>query len=364
MDYINRLKDHLRVMADLISVSGMEQEMVRYIAGTAKSAGASVTVNTIGNVTAALEGNSPGPTVFLGAHTDEIGLVVRGISENGFIGFERLGGVADSLLPARDVLVSLKRIPGVIGYKPGHLQSPEDARKVAPITDFFVDVGASSRAEVTALGIRIGDPIVFKSSVTEFPPSSRVAMRGLDDKLGCAVLLVLLEELKDREFPGILHCVFTVQEEVGMKGASVAMHGLEPDYAIAIDTIPVADTPGSVPSEILPLVLGAGPAIVTQNRAGGDYFFQTHPAVESLLCGTAERISVPLQRASMLGFQYATDASALGYANGGIAAGILALPRRYSHSPVEFADLADAGGAVKILKTVIRETGTFNKSFI
>jgi putative aminopeptidase len=337
------LFERLRSLAPLGGVSGAEMPVIRALRGAVTPLCDEVTVDAVGNLYAIRRGARPGPTVLIAAHSDEIGLVVKGIDPRGFLRFDKVGGVQDALLPARLVRVAGRL--GVIGVRSGHYQTAEQRSRITPPSDLYVDVGAASAAEVADFGIRIGTPIAFVQDVVRLN-GSLVAGQAIDDRLGCALLWGLLEGPPPPA--GTLVVAFTSQEEIGLRGAAIATRRIEPDLAIAVDTMPSGDTPDMDPLRDLPVALGRGPAL--QVRAGrGSYVL--HPGVERTLTTLAERHGIPLQRTTFLAGN--NDADALAWAGKGTAAGSICLPRRYSHGPLEVADLRDALHALALLRALV-----------
>lgn len=336
-------KKHLLPLLTLSGVSGREAPVVRYMVQALRPLVDDIRVDPMGNVFAAKRGR-PGPKIMIAAHSDEIGLIVKSVEKNGFIRFEKLGGVGDNLLPGR--MVSLAGHPGIVGAKAGHLSSEKERSEVKKHTELYIDVGAKSREEVIAMGIKTGTPASFVSPPT-FMTEDLLVSKALDDRLGCAIMIALLESLNGREFNGELHCVVTVQEEIGLRGATVAAFEVNPDMAIALDTVPSGDTPEINFSKELPVAIGQGPVLQVTSGGTGGRGLIADTTVFSLLEKAAEDAGVPYQPATFTGGN--TDATAMHLSRSGIPSGALTIPRRYSHSPVELVDLRDADAALEIL---------------
>lgn len=282
----------------------------------------------------------------IAAHTDEIGLMVKSIEANGFLRFVKIGGVLDNLLAAR--LVRVKGQLGLIGMKAGHYQTPEERRQIKSSDDMYIDIGARSAAEVAARGITIGDPISFVSPLAEIsqdPPL--VAGKAVDNRLGCAILSLLIEEQAPPA--GTLVAAFTSQEEVGLKGAGAAAFRFRPSLALALDTMPAGDTPDMNEHTQLSTKLGAGPCLQVLAGSGGKGFL-VPPAVHTYLTETARNADIPYQRVTFTGGN--NDATSMGWAGEGVPAASICLPRRYSHSPLELADLRDAEASLALLREI------------
>ncbi len=341
-----RLKGLLRELTAQNAVSGSEQSVASYMKRELEKVSDSVSVDHMGNVFAIKKAAQDGPVVMIAAHSDEIGAIVKSVDTNGYIWFEKIGGAIDALLVGRKVWVGQHL--GVIGVKAGHLQSPKERSEVKKHTEMYVDVGATSREQVLAMGISTGTPIAYNSPLESFTNSDRMCGKAIDDRLGCAVLLELMRDASPPK--GTLVAAVTVQEEVGLRGAKVAAFRVRPDFAIALDTMPCGDTPDVDFYRELPVGIGLGPAF--QFTSGTATGFLISPAMKRFLTDTAKRAGVGYQVTTFPGGN--TDATAIHLVREGIPTGVIALPRRYSHSPVEVADINDAVGALEILKTVVK----------
>jgi len=348
---VDAIRELLRELTAVDAVSGDERPVVRYLVERLKGKVDELVGDTAGNLYAVVAGDGPGPTVLVAAHMDEIGMMVKSVEKSGFIRFEKVGGVIDSLLPAR--VVRVRGITGVVGVKAGHYQTEQERSQGKKHTEMYIDIGCSSDTAVAALGIRVGDPICFVSPLVEMGGDPNlVAGKAVDNRLGVAVLLnLLLRGTKPKA--GRLVAAFTVQEEVGLKGAGVAAARWRPDLAIALDTMPSGDTPEMSYYKDLNIAVGRGPAIQVMGGAGGRGNL-LHPVVREFMVATAERAGVPIQLCTFTGGN--NDSASMAWAAEGIAAGSITLPRRYSHSPVEMADLRDAAAAESLLAAILGQT--------
>ncbi len=339
--------ERLQTLAAIDAIAGQEQPLVAYLRDALEPICEEVSVDAVGNLYAIRRGPIDGPSVMIAAHTDEIGLVVKAIEPNGFLRFEKVGGVLDNLLPAR--LVRVAGHLGVIGMKAGHYQTAAERTTVRPHTAMYIDVGACSAASVAAMGIAIGDPIAFVSEVVSFGHEApRVAGKAIDNRLGCAVLWQLLEA--GAPPAGTLIAAFTSQEEVGLKGAAVAGRRYQPDLALALDTMPSGDTPDMDLTQDLNVAIGSGPALQVLAGSGGRGFL-VNQSVKRYLQRLAAEAGVPLQLTAFSGGN--NDAATIAWSGLGVPAASLCLPRRYSHSPLEVADLRDAEATLALLRGVV-----------
>lgn len=281
--------------------------------------------DALGNLIAR-KGNGP-LRVVLAAHMDEVGLLISGFTDQGLLRFKKSGGVPDAVLPGRAFWVGEGRVPGVIGVPALHIA--EDRDKIVPAADLYMDIGARSRAEAESL-VDYGDPAVW-ATACELLGQATVKAKALDDRAGCALLVELL---RGPAYPGLTVCgVFTVQEEVGARGARVAAYGLDPRLAVALEVTTAADVPGADPHQRV-TEQGRGPAISWMD---GNTIVPE--GLRRHLEEVAGRHGIPCQprRSTTAG----TDAGAIHLARGGIPAASVSMPGRYIHSNAALLQVAD-----------------------
>ncbi|TLS38533.1 M42 family metallopeptidase [Pseudalkalibacillus caeni] len=339
----------IKELTQLAGPSGYEQPVTSYIKKRADSVADEITVDAIGNVVASLKGNRPGPKLLLTAHMDEVGFIVKKVESNGLLRFEKLGGHDDRILLAQKVTVRSKsgeRL-GVIGTISAHYKKFDTADKIRDYRQLYIDVGAGSPEEVADLGIEIGDPVTWATTVEHLgsEQTGKIVGKGFDDRAGCAVLLRLLEELQSKNFAGEIIALFAVQEEVGLRGAKVALANLEFDIAVALDTTAVSDTPEDVMDNSLKIGGGAGIKIL-------DASLIAHPAIKDKLVELAKKEDIAYQFEIFTGI--GTDAGAVTLANKGAPTGVLSIPSRNAHSPVEVIDLNDLEAVKKLLVSFVK----------
>ncbi len=344
----NRIISYLRELVALTGPSGCEEDVARALLRAARPLADSVDIDAFGNVVAIRRAQAEGARrLIIAAHTDEVGFRVRQVTAQGFLRLEKVGGTDDRILPAMRVWVRTEtgRLLGVIGTKSAHLLADTDRQRVVPYAELYVDIGARSAEEATGMGVRLGDPVGFVGELTELgKDSGRYTAHALDDRAGCAVLLALLERYRDTPPPVTLIVAFTVQEEVGLRGAqavaSVSSAGPhEADVALALDMTAADDTPEVQGGH---LSIGAGPAIKVM-----DFSTLAHPAVRRGLLAAAQAGGVKVQHELLKGI--GTDAGALQYTGKGIPTGAVSVANRYTHSPVEVLDERDLEGALDLL---------------
>ena len=362
-----QLKADLAQMVDLITVSGGEQPAIQYLLPRLKACCDSVEVSPTGYVVARKKGKGLGPKVMVTAHMDEIGFGVKSITSDGFIKFEKIGDFSDKMIPARKVWVQTKagRIPGVVGMKAGHLLSAEERARAQSAAASYIDIGAASKQEAMDWGVFVGAKIVLQSELMEMANPDIVSGKSLDDKVGCVIALNIMENLKPENFSGELIAAFSTLEEVTVAGAFPIYDTVRPDYAIVMDTVPCGDVPDIDTESELPVYMGRGPVmIVTQGVPEIVRFNTIHPAIRTVLEETAAESGVSLQSLALSEKAYITEESLTFMAGGGIPAATLAIPRRYSHTPIETMNLNDAVSTYNLLTGVIKKNGSWAISFI
>ncbi|MBN1809540.1 MAG: M42 family metallopeptidase [Planctomycetes bacterium] len=311
---------------------------------------ARVDEDRMGNVFFEKEGASARPRIVLPAHMDEIGLMVKLIDDKGFIRFWTLGGWFSQVLLAQRVVVINGRgesVPGVIGSKPPHLMDKEDAGKVVKIEDMFIDVGASSKEEVEeGLGIAPGDPIVPDAPFTVMAGGKRILAKAWDDRVGLAVMVRVLEELRDGGHPNTVIGCATVQEEVGTRGAKTVAATADPDVALVLESGIAADVPG-IKQEEAQGEFGKGAMVCVLD--GG---LIPHRGLRDFVTETARAAGIPYQYTSLKGGT--TDGRELQYAGRGVPSLYLGVPCRYIHAHHGILDTGDFESSVRLVVEVIR----------
>jgi tetrahedral aminopeptidase len=338
----------LQTLTSLHGPCGFEQPVATWIKDKLKNLADDVHVDRLGNIIARKKGQKNGPMMIITAHMDEVGFIVKKIENNGLIRFEKLGGHDDRILLAQKVQIRTRKglLTGVIGTMSAHFVKFDDPTKVRNHRQLYIDVGASSKEAAQGLGVEIGQPITWVPNMEYLGNSTtgKIVGKGFDDRAGCAVILQTLEELKETSFHGEIIAIFTVQEEVGLRGAKVAAECIEADVAIAIDTTAVSDTPEETMDASLGLGAGTGIKII-------DFSLIAHPAVKEKLTQLAQQHNILYQLEVFPGI--GTDGGAISLANKGIPTGVLSIPSRYAHSPVEVIDVNDLEATKNLLKQFI-----------
>jgi putative aminopeptidase FrvX len=274
-------------------------------------------------------------------HIDEIGLVITHVDEKGFLWFAPIGGWDPQILVGQRVAVRGKGgiVPGVVGRKPIHLLEPEQRKKVVELKSMHIDIGASDGDEASEL-VRIGDPVVIDAEPVAVA-GERLVSKSMDNRLGAYVALESLRRCAEGDGPGgSFAAVAAVQEEIGLFGARTAAFEVRPDVAVAVDVTHATDAPGVDEKELGTSPLGSGPVIGRGSTLS--------PKVTEMLVETAETEGIEYSL-SASGRGTSTDADVLQISRSGIPTGLVSIPLRYMHSPVEMVDLRDVEAVVELL---------------
>ena len=339
------VKELLRKLSDAHGVSGCEGSIRDIIRAEVAGSVDEIREDSMGNLIAVKRGDDF--SIMLAAHMDEIGLMVQYIDEKGFIRVVPIGGWFGPVLYTQRVILHGKNGPvmGVLGAKPPHMLKEEERKKEIKIEDMFVDVGAASEDEVKSLGIEIGTPITIDREFTDLA-GNRVTGKALDNRVGVAMLIRALQRM---ESPHTVYAVFTVQEEVGLKGAKVSAYSLNPDCAIATDVTIPGDHPG-IEKKDASVEMGRGPVVSIVNASGRGLI--SDPRMVAWLRETAERKKIPCQ--VEVGTGGNTDATIIHLERGGIPSVPLSIAARYIPSPVEVVDIGDIEAAINLLVEALK----------
>lgn len=333
----------LRELTELPGVSGNEGPVRDYITSRL-GLGKDRRVDNIGNLVA--DSGSGHPHIALVAHMDEVGLLVSKIEGDGSLRFRKVGGVDDRILPSRKVKVHSRKgaVDGIIGIKPPHLMTdPEETKKTVSFEKLRIDVGSRSKKDTESLGIRISDPITFEKGMLRIG-KDLVAGRALDDRVGCAILIEARELLKGRTQKGRITFIWSVQEEMGLRGAKVIANTLMPDYVIVVDTCSSGDYSGADEGHLQSAILGKGPVIRlfdSQSIAS--------PALRETASKAAKSRNIPLQEVVAGG---TTDATAVQESGSSVIP--IGVGMRNTHSTTEMVSLTDMENAVKLVVELVQ----------
>jgi putative aminopeptidase FrvX len=340
------INQNLEKLSNACGVTGREEQVRNIMVQLMTPYVDQIQVDRMENVIAIKKGKDNSPKIMLAAHMDEVGLMVKTITKDGFLQFSKMGGIDDRILPAQKVTVFTKmgQFPGIIGSKPPHIQKEEERKKILAYDDLFIDIGAESKEGATNLGVAIGDPIAFDVEYVKLG-NDAVMGKAFDNRAGCVTMVETLKLLTQTDCT--VCAVGTVQEEVGLRGASTAAFGVDPDLAIALDVTIAGDVPG-VREFDTSVKMGKGPALTISDSG-----LITHPKVLRWLMETAEQEKIPFQIES--GLLGSTDAARISITRQGIPSGNVSIATRYIHSPVGMLSLKDIENSAKLTVAAIQK---------
>jgi endoglucanase len=335
--------DFLKQLVAAPSPSGFEQPVQELVRRNLRNFADELRTDVHGNVIA-IKNPEGKPRVMIAAHCDEVGFMVKYITDEGYIYFAPVGGVDANLVPGQHVEVHTAKgaVPGVVGKKPIHLMEEEDKKKKQEIHKFWIDVGAGKKKELEGI-VNVGDIITFQGRFNVLR-NKLVTSRSFDDKAGVFVLTEIVRELAKRKFEAGIFAVSTVQEEVGLRGATTSAYAVKPDIGIAIDVEFSSDYPDIDKKRVGDISLGKGPVLYRGANI--------NPVLGKLLIKAAREKRIPHQ---LSGSPRATgtDANVMQLTRTGVATAVVGLPNRYMHTPVEIVSLRDMENAVKLLVSFI-----------
>ncbi len=321
------------------SPSGFERQIQDVVRGWAKPLAHEVRTDRHGNVLAIVNPKGS-PRIMLAGHCDQIALMVQHIDDNGFLYVQPMGGWDMQILLGQGLTVWAKDGPiaGVVSRKAPHLMTADERKKVPEFQDIWVDIGAKDKKDAEAL-IVPGDPVTVELSCRELR-NGLLTAPGLDDKVGVWTVMETLRLLHGRPLQAAVYCVSTVQEEIGLRGATTSAYGIHPTVGIAVDVCHATDTPGNEKKQLGDTKLSAGPVIFRGPNI--------NPHVFERLSATANTHEISVQPRGVPRAT-GTDANAIQLARDGVAAGLVGIPNRYMHSPVEVVSLEDLNQAARLL---------------
>ncbi len=341
----------LKFLEEFLTASGpsgfeFEQAAVfrKYLSQYTKN----IDVDNLGNSIARLNPKAKFQ-VMLAGHYDEIGFQVVNVMEEGLLSFRPVGGIDPLTVPGIEIeiLTDNGRVPGVIGRKPIHLQTPEERKQVPEIKKMWIDIGATSKKEAEKL-VKVGDPVTFRSNFRMLS-KNRVLSKGLDDKIGAFVIAEafrIVAQSGKKLSPDVgVACVGTVQEEVGLRGANVSSFGVNPNVGIAVDVGFATEVPGISADEYGTLTMGKGTGL-SRNA-------DNNPPLLARITKIGDQKKIPYQLETGHRTTGGTDTAAIQMSRAGVATALFSIPNRYMHTPVEVCDLRDAEAAAKLIAETI-----------
>lgn len=329
----------LKQLSEAFGVSGAEGE-VRDILKQELAKTGNIWTDTIGNLFIEKTVRFDKPKLMLCAHMDEVGFMIKHIDNNGLLKFDTVGGIDNRILISKNVVIGPQKIKGVIGAKAIHLQEPKERETPLKVKNLYIDIGAKNKEDAENK-VKIGDYAVFD---TEFNKEGNIITgKAFDDRLGCYIVAEVLKNCDDIPITG----VFTVQEEIGLRGSAVAAYAINPDLAIVLEGTFASDVPDTN-EEFYSTTLGKGPAIT--------FMDSTYIAQRQLLdriVNIAKEAKIPYQfkRAVSGG----TDGGRIYTTHEGIPTIIISVPCRYIHSPISMANLEDVKHTISLVDLIIKD---------
>ncbi len=331
----------LKTLCSLSGVSSQEDRVRDYIRRRAEPHADSVRTDALGNLIVFKRGaKSTGNKLMLCAHMDEVGLIVKSVTDEGYLKFGCVGGIDRRILLGKQVTVGEKAVPGVIGLKAVHLTTAEERKKTPKLTELYIDIGAKDKEEALTQ-VELGDVCAFVSDAVEFG-GGMLKAKAIDDRVGCAVMVKLLEE----NLPMDCTFVFTAMEEVGARGAFGAAFGLTPEYALVLEGTTAADTPALEPDRQV-CWPGRGP-VLAWTDAGTVY----DRGLFELLRELAEKNALPWQMKHYL--SGGTDAQAIQRTKAGVRVTGISAAVRYLHAPSGVCSISDVEQILALARLFIQ----------
>ncbi|MCA6085279.1 M42 family metallopeptidase [Candidatus Endomicrobiellum agilis] len=342
-----------KLLRDLLlsgGVSGYEEDVARIMTDALFKVCDSVETDNFGNIIG--KSGKGKKKIMIAAHMDEVGMVVKHIDEKGFIYFIKVGGINDSILPGKTVEIINKKgdhITGIIGTKPPHLMTAEEAKRPVKYGNMFIDIGLSSKDEVLKI-IDMGDQIIFEPSAGILNGDFFYG-KAADNRISCYAMVRVMEALAKSKDLGVeIYACATAQEEVGLKGGKTSSFRIDPDFAIIIDTTVAGDMPG-IEGKVSALKLGKGVAITMIEASGRGTIVSQK--VRRLILETARKNNISHQIDVIDGGM--TDGAIIYTNRRGVLTGILSIPTRYIHAPTSVFNIKDINSAVDLAVKVIEK---------
>lgn len=363
---MNTCMEQIAVLAEKLmlvpGISGYEGEVALFTERELTRCTDSVEKDRSGNVTGFIQGTDPNaPTVMMVAHMDQIGMVVTKVCDNGLLRVTKNGSVPDKILPGCELIVRTtdgRYLPAAAAVKPHHAMSEADRNRVEPLTEAYIDLGAHSREEVLAAGVRVGCAVQYKPNFVRLM-GNRVAGTAIDNRMSLAVMLCCAAYLYEHRPACSVYFCATVQEEHNLRGGMVAARKIKPDILFCLDVSLDSSQPGL--TELLDNPMGSGPTMCMYSFHGRGTLNGTiaHEGLSKLAQKSADELGIWLNRFAMRGILCdSTYIQTEG--DGGVACLDLGFPARYTHSPMELCDMDDVYGLYRL---VCHMTANLDSSF-
>lgn len=334
----------LKILTDLPGVSGCEDQVRDWIMKKVAPYCDAMETDKLGNLLVFKKGKHNSKKMMLCAHMDEVGLIIKSITDKGFLKFAPIGGVDSRVLLGKNVFIGNQKVAGVIGNKAVHMTTKEERKKAVLQKEMYIDIGADTKEAAEKL-VKKGDVAVFESEYIEFG-NQRVKAKALDDRAGCYELIRLLQETA---FYYDTWCCFTVQEEIGLRGATIAAKKIMPDIALILESTICADTFGT-PKHLWVSTMGAGGVLsVMEKTSRSDWTF----VQQIIRLAEEKKIPCQLKRTGNGG----NEAGAVQVNGTGVKTAVISVPCRYIHSPVSVLDKTDLENTYQLAKAVVENIG-------
>lgn len=336
----------LKELTDARGIPGNEREvrevMSKYIAPYSDE----LTVDGLGSLIA--KKGQTGPKIMVAGHLDEVGFMITQIDDKGFLRFQTVGGWWSQVMLAQRVTIVTSKgdVTGVIGSKPPHILPPEARKKPVEIKDMFIDIGASSREEAQEWGVKPGDMVVPYFEFTIMNNEKMLLAKAWDNRIGCAIAIDVMKQLKDENVQNTIYGVGTIQEEVGLRGARTSAQAIQPDIAFGVDVGIAGDTPGISEKEAASK-MGEGPQIILYDAS-----MVSHKGLRDFVTNVADELNIPYQFDAIPGG--GTDSGAIHTTHRGVPSLSITIATRYIHSHAAMLHRDDYENAVKLIVEVIK----------
>lgn len=341
----------LKAMVESFGPAGFERETAAIVKKAVKPYSDEVMVDKLGSVIFTSKGTTERPRVLLAGHIDEVGFVVSGIDERtGFLTFHPLGGWWDQVLLSQRVIVRTEKgdLEGLISAKPPHLLPPDEAKKVVEKRSMHIDIGATSKKDAEEMGVRIGDPIMPFSPFSTIRNGKLGMGKAFDDRIGAFIAMEVVRKVAEGKVkhPNTIYAAATVQEEVGLRGATTVAHIVDPDVAIVLEVDIAGDVPGVQPNEA-PTKLGKGPSILTYDSS-----MIPNQSLKQFVIDTAKKTKIPYQLSIVPAG--GTDAARIHISRAGCPSIVIGVPTRNIHSHVGLLSFEDVENAIKLTLELVK----------
>ncbi|MBP83987.1 MAG: endoglucanase [Verrucomicrobiales bacterium] len=339
-------EDFLYELLNTPSPTGFEVKGQRVWANRCREFADSVDSDSYGNAWATIKGSKTTPTVMIEAHADEIGFMVKYISDDGYLRVDRIGGSDWATARGRRLTLYGEKgeVLGIIGNTAIHIRDRKDGEKAPEVHELYVDIGAKSADEVEEMGVRVGHPAVYADSAVPFGKNGIVG-RALDNRIGGFIISEVIRQLAEVKPTATCFALNAVQEEIGGYGAAMASYTLKPDICLVLDVTHATDSPDIKHTQHGKVTLGGGPS-VTHGTAN-------HPLMVERIMELAKANKIPLQHEASSRFT-GTDTDSIYHQRGGIPSALISLPLRYMHSIVEMADFDDVAHVIDLMTAFVR----------